>query len=123
MHLFTDEEMAHLEELQAAQTSFDSRIYQMKQWFVSSIAASAENQPGGIVSMRFTVRSSDNPNVRSEPAASGRIIGHASASAEYEVLDVSPGLWFRIRLENGKTGWISSKLGTITELVFPFETE
>ena len=28
-----------------------------------------------------------------------------------------------VRLENGKTGWISSKLGTITELVFPFETE
>ena len=115
-----------MEKLMAAQTAFDNRVYQMKQWFINSIAASSESQSDASeaqVSMRFTVHASDNPNVRSEPGTSGKIIGHAAASAEYKILDVSPGLWFRIRLENGKTGWVSSKLGTVTELVFPFETE
>ena len=46
-----------------------------------------------------------------------------TVAAEYEVLEVFPGLWFRIRLENGKEGWISSKLGILTELQFPFEEE
>ena len=99
----------------------------MKQWFVGTISGASSDSlsspAGGTVTLRFRIRSADNPNVRSEPGTSGKIIGHASASAEYEILDVSPGIWFKIRLENGRIGWISSKLGLVTELSFPFETE
>ena len=59
--------------------------------------------------------------MRKQPSTSGKVIGHAALSAEYEVLDISPGAWFLIRLENGNTGWVSSKVGTLSDLQFDFE--
>ena len=118
---------ARFEELLDAQSSFESRINLMKQWFVKTIAASASEEESASSSdsvfMRFKIRPTDSPKVRNEPGTSGKVIGHAPASSEYEVLGVSPGVWLQIRLDNGKVGWISSKMGTLTELLFPFETE
>lgn len=55
-------------------------------------------------------------SVRTGPAASYREIFVASRGEVYEVLDRgTQGYWFRIRLEDGTTGWIFG------ELVFPFE--
>ena len=115
-----------LSSLQSSQENFEQQKQFMKQWFIYSIASDftgdQSDQAEG-VTMQFKIRSSDNPNVRSEPGTAGKIIGHAAASSEYTVLDISPGLWFKIRLENGKTGWISSKMGILSELRFPFESE
>ena len=112
---------AKQEQLLSLQSVFDSQKLQMKQWFIEKIAGSKEDASSGGFTMRFRIRSSDSPNVRSEPGTSGKVVGHASAAAEYEVLDVSPGVWLKIRLENGKTGWISSKMGTLSDLQFSFE--
>ena len=93
--------------------------------FSTVAAASSGDQSSSAagVSMRFKVRATDNPNVRSEPGTSGKVVGHATASAEYDVLDVSPGIWLRIRMENGRYGWISSRMGTLSDLHFAFETD
>ena len=72
------------------------------------------------MNLRFKVRSKDSPNVRSEPGTQGKSIGHAPASSEYEVLDVSPGTWLKIRLPNGKVGWISSRMGTLVSMDFVY---
>ena len=72
---------------------------------------------------KFKIRDADSPNVRREPGTHGKIVGHAPASAEFDVLDIAPGLWYLIRLNNGKTGWISSRMGTVTDLHFEFNTE
>ena len=114
---------ARMEELLSAQTTFDSQKLQMKQWFIETIAgaSSGSNAASGTFTARFRIRSTDNPNVRTGPAATGKIVGHALASREYEVLDIAPGVWLKIRLENGKTGWISSKMGTLSDLEFSFE--
>ena len=113
-----------LEELLKARTEADMQTVQMKQWFISAISASEENKSSvAMPQMSFRVRAADSPNVRKQPTTTSRIVGHASPGGEYEVLDLSPGVWFRIRLENGNTGWISSKLGSLTQLHFFFEEE
>ena len=89
-------------------------------------AGNAEAQPSlkdRGVTLKLTIRGNDSPNVRKQPSTSGKVVGHASPSAEYEVLDVSPGAWFLIRLENGNTGWVSSKMGSLSGLQFDFEAE
>ena len=115
---------ARMETLLSAQAAFDSQKTLMKQWFIETIAgASAGSHVAqDSFSMRFRVRAEDRPNVRSEPGTSGKVVGHASSSVEYEVIDVYPGVWLKIRLENGKVGWISSKMGTLSDLKFSFES-
>ena len=86
----------------------------------------AESEADASVAMpkiRFRIQTADRPNVRKQPTTSARVIGHATSGGEYDVLSLSSGLWFQIRLENGNIGWISSKQGTVTQLLFPFEED
>ena len=119
-----------LSALKKDEQAFADRTAFLKRWFISSVSGSSDDFSSPVtdeeahsVLLHFKVRSHDNPNVRKDPGTSGRIIGHALASREYEVLDISPGMWFMIRLENGKTGWISSKMGAITDFSFSFESK
>lgn len=55
---------------------------------------------------RIRINSGNNPNVRSEPSADSEKVGVAKSDQVYELLDESNN-WYKIRLENGQTGWIS----------------
>ena len=97
----------------------------IKEWLLSAVFGSADSNnreksplENLNVLMRFRIRSQDNPKVLSIPGTQGSIIGYAAASCDYEVLDVYPGLWLEIRLDNGVTGWISSTMGTVQTLEF-----
>ena len=113
-------------ELEEKLYAFETGISALQKWFIDSLSGSedkrnTESGSGGLhVSLRFQVRAQDSPKVRKEPGTGGTVIGHAPASSEYEVLDISPGLWFMIRLNNGKTGWISSRMGSVNDFTFSF---
>ena len=73
---------------------------------------------------RFRIREEDNPNARSYPGiADGNILGHATASQEYTILDVSDNGWYLIRLDSGETAWVNGKMGTLVEIGFNFPSE
>ena len=121
---------ADFKTLSLEQASYNSRTDQIKQWFLNTLSGSSSEAPDSSdgsehfrTLLRFKVRDTDSPNVRREPGTQGKVIGHAPASAEFEVLDITPGLWYMIRLENGKTGWISSRMGSVTDLRFLFGSE
>ena len=117
-----------VESLETDMKAYNNRKLQMKQWFIDMLDAADNTETDSSsnnsnVTLKMKIRGNDSPNVRKQPSISGKVVGHASPSAEYEVLDVFSGAWFQIRLENGNTGWISSKMGVISELQFDFETE
>lgn len=62
-------------------------------------------------SVRINIGS--NPNVRTEPSTNSTIIGNVKSNHEYELISVSNNNWYKIRLENGQTGWISGAMATI----------
>ena len=73
---------------------------------------------------RFRIREEDNPNARSYPGiADGNILGHATASQEYTILDVSDNGWYLIQLDNGKTAWVNGKMGSVVEIGFNFASD
>ena len=57
-----------------------------------------------------TIRRQGNVNVRQQPEYSSPKIGTATAGRKYPLLDTAENGWYRIRLENGVEGYISSKL-------------
>ncbi len=72
---------------------------------------------------RFRIRDTDSPNVHKTASLSSRVIGHAKASVEYEVLDIAPNGMYKIKLENGKEGWIHPTVGTLKILEFDFDQD
>lgn len=54
------------------------------------------------------------PAIRSIPSTHGEKIGMAEAGAEYVLLETE-GKWYKIRLENGAEGWITSGMAEIIE--------
>ena len=54
------------------------------------------------------------PALRSIPSTQGAKIGEAEAGEEYELLETE-GKWYKIRLENGAEGWITSGMAEIVE--------
>ena len=107
-------------------TAYEKRIEDLQNLYISTFSSSA----GSSISLseddsvkvikRFRIRDTDSPNVHKNPAFSSRVIGHARASAEYEVLDVSVNGWYQIRLENEKIGWIHPNVGTLNTVEFSF---
>ena len=55
-----------------------------------------------------------SPAIRSIPSTQGAKIGMAEAGAVYELLEIE-GKWYKIRLENGAEGWITSGMAEIIE--------
>lgn len=56
------------------------------------------------------IRQSGNVNVRQEPQYDSVKVGTATAGKRYPLVDTAENGWYRIRLENGVEGYISSKL-------------
>lgn len=118
----SDENIALKEQL----NEYEKRIDELQNLFISTFAASSGtslslSEDGDItVIKRFRIRDTDSPNVHKNPAFSSRVIGHARASKEYEILDVSSNGWYQILLENGKTGWVHPNVGTLNVLEFSF---
>ncbi len=52
------------------------------------------------------IKEGSNPNVRTKPNGEGDIIGNAKSGQTYELVDES-GNWYKIRLNDGKEGWIA----------------
>ena len=105
---------------------YEKRIDELQNLFISTFASSSGSslslsEDGAVtVIKRFRIRDTDSPNVHKNPAFSSRVIGHARASTEYEILDVSSNGWYQIQLENGKTGWVYPKVGTLNVVEFSF---
>ena len=119
---------ADVETLQKAQEDSEFRFEELKKLFMTTFSASSDNVLGNLegsenveVIRRFRIREEDNPNARSYPGiADGNILGHATASREYTILDVSENGWYLIQLDNGKTAWVNGKMGTVVEIEFNF---
>ena len=62
---------------------------------------------------KVKINEGKNPNIRSEPSTEGKILGNAKSGQVYELLDTS-GNWYKIRLANGKEGWIAKSMATVT---------
>ena len=103
----------------------------MKKLFMTTFSASSDNALANLegnenveVIRRFRIREEDNPNARSYPGiAADNILGHATASQEYTILDVSDNGWYLIQLDNGKTAWVNGKMGSVVEIGFNFASD
>lgn len=60
----------------------------------------------------FQVHNTGNVNIRSEPNSNSTKVGTGIANKTYTILDEEQG-WYQIQMEDGKTGWISGKLGSV----------
>ena len=122
---------ADMETLQKAQTDSAFQAEELKKLFMKTFGASPANTMANLegnenveVIRRFRIREDDNPNARSFPGiADGNILGHATASQEYTILDVSDNGWYLIRLDSGKTAWVNGKMGTVVEIGFNFPSD
>ena len=63
---------------------------------------------------KVRINRSKTPVIRSIPSTKGEKLGAAEAGAEYELLDTE-GKWYKIRLADGKEGWITSSMAEIVE--------
>ena len=105
---------------------YENRIEELQNLFITTFASSSgssitlSDHEEITVIKRFRIRDTDSPNVHKNPAFSSRVIGHARASTEYEILDISSNGWYQIRLENGKTGWVHPNVGTLNTVEFSF---
>ncbi len=115
--------------LEEQQLVYSERIEDLQNLFIDTFVSSSGNslslsEDSGIqVIKRFRIRDTDSPNVHKTASLSSRVIGHAKASVEYEVLDIAPNGMYKIRLENGKEGWIHPAVGTLKILEFDFDQD
>ena len=54
-------------------------------------------------------------NVRAQADAKASRVGHAKHGETYEFLETAPNGWYKIRLEDGKEGFISGKMAVIVD--------
>lgn len=66
------------------------------------------------VKQKVRINKARNPIIRSESSTKGRQLGVAKSGAEYELLETTE-KWYKIRLENGEEGWITSSMADIVE--------
>lgn len=63
---------------------------------------------------KVRINRSKTPVIRSIPSTKGDKLGTAEAGAEYELLGTE-GKWYKIRLADGKEGWITNSMAEIIE--------
>ena len=68
--------------------------------------------PFSVLAESVRINDGSYPNVRSEPSTAGSIIGNAKSNQVYDLLSTS-GSWYKIRLEDGKEGWIANGMATV----------
>lgn len=61
---------------------------------------------------KIRIKSGSNPNVRSKASADSEKVGNAKSEKIYELLEIKEN-WYKIRLDDGAVGWISSGMAEI----------
>ena len=80
---------------------------------VSRVGAPGENPdatPTPVPENTVLIRRKGNVNVRQEPQFDSTKVGTATAGRRYPLVSTAENGWYKIRLENGIEGYISSKL-------------
>ena len=75
-------------------------------------ASEAAPVPETDTNRRVRINEGSNPNVRSKPGTDGKKVGTARSGKTYDLLDEKDG-WYKIRLDDGAEGWISSGMAKI----------
>ena len=87
---------------------------QTDSFFYSLVTGINENASQNTVkAAEVKIRDSGAVNVRAEPSSKSTIIGVARSGGLYTYIRTAENGWYKIRLEDGKEGYVSNKLSTL----------
>lgn len=64
---------------------------------------------------KVRINRGSNPNVRKSPSADSKRLGVAKSNQVYPLIEISNNNWYRIKLEDGTTGWIAGGFAEIVK--------